>query len=42
VKARLGASVDVEIVEPAGLLRSVGQARRVRDEHGREAELPEA
>jgi phenylacetate-CoA ligase len=42
VKARIGVSVDVEIVEPAGLLRSAGKAKRVRDERQRGAELPEA
>jgi phenylacetate-CoA ligase len=31
VKARIGVSVDVEVVDPAAITRSIGKARRVRD-----------
>jgi phenylacetate-CoA ligase len=32
IKARIGVSVDVEVVAPAAITRSIGKARRVRDE----------
>ncbi len=32
VKARIGVSVGIELVEPMGLVRSVGKIKRVRDE----------
>jgi phenylacetate-CoA ligase len=32
VKARIGVSVDVEVVDPAAITRSIGKARRLRDE----------
>jgi phenylacetate-CoA ligase len=35
VKARIGVSVDVEVVDPAAVTRSVGKARRVVDERDR-------
>jgi phenylacetate-CoA ligase len=32
VKARIGVSVDVEVVDPAAITRSIGKARRVIDQ----------
>jgi phenylacetate-CoA ligase len=35
VKARVGVNVAVELVEPMGLVRSVGKIKRVRDDRER-------